>query len=121
MNESSDLSPSDKATRKSKHSVLVRRLMGVLDKYRSIERESQKRYRQRMERHIRLVKPDATDKEVAEAVGNEATRSIFAMEVMSSHRSKMARRVLRDVENRDKDIRNIGATIEVSYHCIFFM
>ncbi|KAJ2752554.1 hypothetical protein GGI19_003746 [Coemansia pectinata] len=113
MNESTALSPSDRAKRRGRHAVLVRRLMGVLDKYRALERESQKRYRTRMEKHIRLVRPDATDEEVAEAATNEASRSVFAMDVMSSYRSKVAKRMLRDVENRDRDIRNIGNTIEL--------
>ncbi|KAJ2463294.1 hypothetical protein GGI02_005273, partial [Coemansia sp. RSA 2322] len=34
------------------------------------------------------------------------------MDVMTSYRSKVAKRMLRDVENRDKDIRDIGKTIE---------
>ncbi|KAJ2090606.1 hypothetical protein GGI03_007121 [Coemansia sp. RSA 2337] len=113
MNQSTALSPSDRAKRRGRHAVLVRRLMGVLDKYRALERESQKRYRTRMEKHIRLVRPDATDEEVAEAATNEASRSVFAMDVMSSYRSKVAKRMLRDVENRDRDIRNIGNTIEL--------
>ncbi|KAJ2910321.1 hypothetical protein GGI21_000985 [Coemansia aciculifera] len=113
MNESTELNPSDRAKRKGRHAVLMRRLMGVLDKYRALERESQKRYRNRMEKHIRLVRPDATDEEVAEAATNEASRSVFAMDVMSSYRSKVAKRMLRDVENRDRDIRNIGNTIEL--------
>ncbi|KAJ2628484.1 Syntaxin-3, partial [Coemansia sp. RSA 1290] len=57
--------------------------------------------------------PDATDDEVREAVGNEAARSVFAMDVMSSYRSKVARRMLRDVENRDKDIHEIESTIKL--------
>ncbi|KAJ2744905.1 hypothetical protein GGI20_002597 [Coemansia sp. BCRC 34301] len=56
MNENTEVSPSDRAKRRGRHTVLVRRLMGVLDKYRALERESQKRYRTRMEKHIRLGK-----------------------------------------------------------------
>ncbi|KAJ2358466.1 hypothetical protein H4S02_011108, partial [Coemansia sp. RSA 2611] len=56
--------------------------------------------------------PEATDDEVHEAVNNEAARSVFAMDVMSSYRSKVARRMLRDVENRDRDIQEINGTIE---------
>ncbi|KAJ2391486.1 hypothetical protein GGI05_002929, partial [Coemansia sp. RSA 2603] len=84
--------------------------MSVLDKYRTLERESQKRYRTRMEKHIRL---DATDEEVTEAAMNETSRSVFAMDVMSSYRSKVAKKMLRDVENRDRDIRDINRTIEL--------
>ncbi|KAI8318326.1 t-SNARE, partial [Martensiomyces pterosporus] len=113
MNENTQMNPSDEATQRGKHAALVRRLMGVLDKYRTLERESQKRYQTRIEKHIRLVKPDATDEEVAAAVSDEASRSMFAMDVMSSYRSKTAKRMLRDVEQRDKDIRNISNTIEL--------
>ncbi|KAJ2470797.1 hypothetical protein EV174_006057, partial [Coemansia sp. RSA 2320] len=85
MNENTMFSPSDRAKRKGRHAVLMRRLMAALDKYRTLERESQKRYRTRMEKHIRLVRPDATDEEIAEAASNEATRSVFAMDVMTSY------------------------------------
>ncbi|KAJ2210670.1 hypothetical protein EV179_006076 [Coemansia sp. RSA 487] len=104
-NQTTPLSPSEEATRRSRHSVLARKLMGVIDKYRILERESQKRYR--------ILRPDATDEEVAEAATNETSRSVFAMDVMSSYHSKVARRMLRDVENRDKDIREISNTIEL--------
>ncbi|KAJ1942750.1 hypothetical protein GGF37_002972 [Kickxella alabastrina] len=113
MNQNTQLSPGQEATRRSRHTVLARKLMTVLDKYRTLERESQKRYRTRMEKHIRLVRPDATDEEVAEAASNEVSRSVFAMDVMTSYRSKVAKRMLRDVENRDKDIREISSTIEL--------
>ncbi|KAI9471146.1 t-SNARE [Coemansia mojavensis] len=113
MNRNTVQNPSEEATRRSRHAVLARKLMDVLDKYRRLERESQKQYRQRMEKHIRIVMPDATDDEVREAVGNEAARSVFAMDVMSSYRSKVARRMLRDVENRDKDIHEIESTIKL--------
>ncbi|KAJ1734454.1 hypothetical protein LPJ72_002348 [Coemansia sp. Benny D160-2] len=103
MNRTTQLSPSEEATRRSRHSVLARKLMGVIDKYRILERESQKRY----------LRPNATDEEVAEAATNEASRSVFAMDVMSSYQNKVARRMLRDVENRDQDIREISNTIEV--------
>ncbi|KAJ2451514.1 hypothetical protein EV183_003548 [Coemansia sp. RSA 2336] len=113
MNRNTALNPSEEATRRSRHAVLARKLMDVLDKYRRLERESQRQYRQRMEKHIRIVMPDATDDEVREAVGNQAARSVFAMDVMSSYRSKVARRMLRDVENRDKDIHEIENTIRL--------
>ncbi|KAJ1721963.1 hypothetical protein LPJ53_003565 [Coemansia erecta] len=113
MNRNTQLTPGDEAIRRSRHAVLARKLMSVLDKYRTLERESQKRYRTRMEKHIRLVRPDATDEEVAEAAMNETSRSVFAMDVMSSYRSKVAKRMLRDVENRDRDIRDINRTIEL--------
>ncbi|KAJ1961370.1 hypothetical protein GGI12_003289 [Dipsacomyces acuminosporus] len=54
MNEGIQMSPSEEATRRGRHAALVRRLMAVLEKYRTLERESQRRYRARMERHIRL-------------------------------------------------------------------
>ncbi|KAJ2848860.1 hypothetical protein IWW36_003033 [Coemansia brasiliensis] len=113
MNRNIVQNPSEEATRRSRHAVLARKLMEVLDKYRKLERESQKQYRQRMEKHIRIVMPDATDDEVREAVNNEAARSVFAMDVMSSYRSKVARRMLRDVENRDRDIHEIDNTIKL--------
>ncbi|KAJ2405138.1 hypothetical protein J3F80_004395 [Coemansia sp. RSA 2526] len=119
MNRNTSLTPSEEATRRTRHAVLARKLMGLLDKYRQLERESQKMYRRRMEKHIRigklvtLVMPDATDDEVNQAVNDENARSVFAMDVMSSYQSKVARRMLRDVENRDRDIQEIGNTIEL--------
>ncbi|KAJ2290134.1 hypothetical protein IW141_003448 [Coemansia sp. RSA 355] len=113
MNRNTSLTPSEEATRRTRHAVLARKLMGLLDKYRQLERESQKMYRRRMEKHIRIVMPDATDDEVNQAVNDENARSVFAMDVMSSYQSKVARRMLRDVENRDRDIQEIGNTIEL--------
>ncbi|KAJ2607741.1 hypothetical protein H4S08_004724 [Coemansia sp. RSA 1365] len=68
-----------------------------------------------------MLMPDATDEEVKEAATNEASRSVFAMDVMSSYRSKEARRMLRDVENRNQDIQDINNTIEESIKRIWFL
>ncbi|KAJ2427114.1 hypothetical protein IWW41_003935, partial [Coemansia sp. RSA 2522] len=54
MNRNTSLTPSEEATRRTRHAVLARKLMGLLDKYRQLERESQKMYRRRMEKHIRI-------------------------------------------------------------------
>ncbi|KAJ2537589.1 hypothetical protein IWW35_006503, partial [Coemansia sp. RSA 1878] len=56
MNRNTSLTPSEEATRRTRHAVLARKLMGLLDKYRQLERESQKMYRRRMEKHIRIGK-----------------------------------------------------------------
>ncbi|KAI7869221.1 t-SNARE [Spinellus fusiger] len=83
----------------------------------NIERTYQQKYRQRMERQIRIVKPDATVEEIEKALDSDETQ-IFAQSFMQSNRSGQARAVLNEVQTRHDDIKKIEKTI-LDLHQLF--
>ncbi|KAJ9059768.1 hypothetical protein DSO57_1038032 [Entomophthora muscae] len=65
-----------------------------------------------MERQYRIVRPDATDEEVKEAIESEGETSLFAQSVLQSAQASEAKRALKEVRERHMDIQNIVKSIE---------
>ncbi|ORX68633.1 t-SNARE [Linderina pennispora] len=101
-------SQNDPSVSKSQHVARASRQQGLAKKFS----EQIQRYRQ-MEHHAStgLPRPDATDAEIADAIESDQAGQVFAQSVMQTSRVGEARRVLRDVEERQADIRKIEQTI----------
>ena len=60
-----DLSESDLRLRQSKQRALCKRFMKLMEEFESMQRECKAKYQKQMERQYLLVKPDATEQELA--------------------------------------------------------
>ncbi|THH32104.1 hypothetical protein EUX98_g2082 [Antrodiella citrinella] len=85
-----------------------------LQNYQQVERDYRAKYKQRVERQFKIVKPDATPEEV-NAVVNDVQGGgdqIFAQALTSSTRYGESRAAYREVQDRHEDIRRIERTLE---------
>jgi syntaxin 1B/2/3 len=55
--------------------------MDLIQEYREVEARSREKYRERMARQYKIVKPDATPEEVREAVESDRSAQVFATAV----------------------------------------
>ncbi|EIE86947.1 hypothetical protein RO3G_11658 [Rhizopus delemar RA 99-880] len=69
---------SDTRMRKQQVAALKKRFLDTIQRYQDVERNYQLRYRQRIERQIRIVKPDATQEEVDSIIDSDGPPQIFA-------------------------------------------
>ncbi|KAH8549921.1 t-SNARE [Umbelopsis sp. PMI_123] len=97
--------------RKTQHAALKKRFLETIQRYQDIERTFEKKYRQRVERQIRIVKPDASPDEIDQVLDSDEPPQIFAQSLMQQQRSGQARAVLSEVQNRHVDIKKIERTI----------
>ncbi|KAG2183720.1 hypothetical protein INT43_006731 [Umbelopsis isabellina] len=97
--------------RKTQHAALKKRFLETIQRYQDIERTFEKKYRQRVERQIRIVKPDASPEEIDDVLDSDEPPQIFAQSLMQQQRSGQARAVLSEVQNRHMDIKKIEKTI----------
>lgn len=97
--------------RKTQHAALKKRFLETIQRYQDIERTFEKKYRQRVERQIRIVKPDASPEEIDQVLDSDEPPQIFAQSLMQQQRSGQARAVLSEVQNRHVDIKKIERTI----------
>lgn len=68
--------------RKNQIAALQTSFRSQLEEYNSVEKRSRDKYRQRMERQIRIVKPDATQEEIRAAFDNSTSgQQIFSQAV----------------------------------------
>lgn len=101
----------DANARATQIGALKKRLMDSIMKYQSVEQESRQKYKARMERQYRIVKPDATPEEIRQAVDSDDGGQIFSQALMTSNRYGDARAAFNEVKERHEDIKRIEKTI----------
>ncbi|CAO3618623.1 unnamed protein product [Cunninghamella echinulata] len=112
-------STGDLPMRKTQHAALKKKFIESIQRYQDIERTYQQKYRQRVERQIRIVQPDASPDDIERILdSDEASSQIFQQSLMSSNRSGQARAVLNEVQTRHDDIKKIEKTI-LELHQLF--
>ncbi|KAI8808628.1 t-SNARE [Cladochytrium replicatum] len=98
--------------RQNKQSNAAKKLLDVADEYQKLQQWSKQKYRQRMEREIRIAKPDATPEEIERALEGSGGGGAFMQALMNDSRVQNARRTLRDMESRQDELSRIERSIE---------
>lgn len=86
--------------------------MEAIQRYQTVEQESRKKQRQKMERQFKIVKPDASPEEVQSVLdsSNQGTQ-MFQQALLNSNRYGDARAAYREVQDRHAEIQKIEQTI----------
>lgn len=108
----------DLPMRKTQHAALKKKFIETIQRYQDIERTYQQKYRQRVERQIKIVQPNATQDEIERVLDSDEPPQIFAQSLMQSNRSGQAKAVLSEVQSRHDDIKKIEKTI-LELHQLF--
>ncbi|KAI8086889.1 t-SNARE [Gilbertella persicaria] len=102
---------SDLNIRKAQVARVKKEFMSCLSRYKDVEANYNQRYRQRVERQIRIVKQDVTEEEMDAIIDSDQQNQIFAQSLLRNNRSGQAKSVLSEVQTRHEDIKRIQATI----------
>ncbi|KAL8868368.1 MAG: hypothetical protein Q9174_005039, partial [Haloplaca sp. 1 TL-2023] len=84
-----------------------RKLKQVIQEYQQVDSEYRKNLSAQMERQYRIVRPDASDAEVQEAVQDTSNNQVFSQALMQSNRRGQAQSALRAVQGRHEAIQKI--------------
>ncbi|KAH9043173.1 t-SNARE [Lactarius pseudohatsudake] len=103
----------DARIRKNQTSLVRSKFIEALQNYQQVEQQYRTRYRQRVERQFKIVKPDATPEEVAAVVQSDQGTGgqVFAKALTSSTQYGESRAAHREVQERHEDIRKIERTL----------
>jgi len=103
----------DPRIRRNQTSLVRSKFIEALQNYQQVEQQYRTRYRQRVERQFKIVKPDATPDEVAAVVQSDQGTGgqIFAQALTSTTRYGESRVAYREVQERHEDIRKIERTL----------
>ncbi|KAJ3019585.1 UNVERIFIED_CONTAM: Plasma membrane t-SNARE, secretory vesicle fusion [Siphonaria sp. JEL0065] len=96
-------------SRKGQLGTLAKKLMSVADEFQNAQRSFRNKYKQRMEREIRIARPDATPQEIARAL-DSASGSAFSQQLLSSRNDKV-RRALEEVQDRHTELQKIERSL----------
>ncbi|KAH7338255.1 t-SNARE [Rhizoctonia solani] len=91
--------------------VVKTRFVTAIQEYQQAEQQYRQRSRQRVERQVRIVKPDATQQEIDSVVNNDQGAQVFSQALMSSNRYGESRLAYREVQARHDDIKKIEKTL----------
>lgn len=103
----------DPRIRRNQTSLVRSKFIETLQNYQRVEQDYRQRYRQRVERQFKIVKPDATPEEVAAVVHSDqgAGGQIFAQALTTSPRYGESRAAYREVQERHEEMRKIERTL----------
>ncbi|KAI9297762.1 t-SNARE [Neoconidiobolus thromboides FSU 785] len=104
--------PSQDSIRKAQYATLKKQFMDSITSYQKVEQKHRQQVKARMERQYRIVRPDATEEEIKEALEGDNNGSVFAQSVLQSARGGEAKRALKEVQDRHMDIQKIVKSIE---------
>ncbi|KAE8447060.1 hypothetical protein EG329_011195 [Mollisiaceae sp. DMI_Dod_QoI] len=87
-----------------------RQLKVTINKYQQVDRDFRKKLEEQAARQYRIVRPDATEEEVRQAV-EEPNQQMFAQALMQSNRQGQSRQVMDAVRQRSEAIKKIESQI----------
>ncbi|KAI0327176.1 t-SNARE [Cubamyces sp. BRFM 1775] len=101
----------DGEIRKQQTGLVKQKFMDAIQNYQTVEQQHRQKYKQRLERQYKIVKPDATPEEVKAVVDDDQGGQIFSQALMNSNRYGEARSAYREVQERHADIKKIEKTL----------
>ena len=100
-------SGSEARVRKAKQSEIAKSFMKVVESYQSMQSNSRKEYRKRVERELKIAKPDATPQEIERALDSRSG-GVFAQQMLSGASNQ---RILAQVKGRHEEILKLEESI----------
>ncbi|KAJ7165533.1 t-SNARE [Mycena crocata] len=100
----------EKKTRQDHVARVRTRFTEALQTYQQVEQDYRAKSRQRVERQYRIVKPDATQEEISEAISGGGEQ-VFMQALTTSPRYAQSRSAYQEVQARAQDLRKMEQTL----------
>lgn len=106
--------------RKAQQSSVAQKFQDVVKKFGDVQKTAQHQYKKRIEREIRIgifemliwtARPDASERDIQEAVQDSRGGSAFASQMLNP-RIGQQRRVLQEVQSRHQELLKLESSIE---------
>ncbi|KAJ7496505.1 t-SNARE [Mycena latifolia] len=99
-----------KEMRQNQVNLVRTKFMEALQTYQRVEQEYRAKSRQRVERQYRIVKPDATQEEIADAISGGGEQ-VFMQALTTSPRYAQSRSAYNEVQARAQDLKKMEQTL----------
>ena len=105
---------SEARIRSNTHGGLTRKFVDLMAEYQEIQTKYKNKYRERVERQYKIVKPHATREEIDNAFdGSDGQQpEIFTQQILQGPGHAAARNALADIQERHKDITRLEVSIQ---------
>ena len=105
-------------TRQNMYNTLVKKFISVVQEYQEMQNKFKSKYRDRVGRQLKVVRPDATVDEINEMIESGGDQDIFKQQMLSENSTQAARNALADIQDKHKDIMRLEQSI-VELHQLF--
>ena len=103
---------SEARIRSNMHGTLTRKFVDLMAEYQELQTKYKNKYRERVERQYRIVKPSATKDEIDAAFESGQNQpEIFTQQILQGPGHAAARNALADIQERHKDITRLETSI----------
>jgi len=106
--DSSAAQQSDYKIRRNMHATLTKKFMEQMQDYQEAQAKYKRNVEETVKRQFKIVKPDASEAEVAEVLENGG-QGIFTENMLASQNARSA---LEDVQEKHKDIQRLESSIQ---------
>jgi len=101
----------DGQIRRQQTGLVKSKFVEAIQNYQTVEQQFRQKYKQRLERQYKIVKPDATPEEIRAVVEDDNGGQVFSQALMNSNRYGESKAAYREVQERHKDIQKIERTL----------
>lgn len=105
----------DQRMRLNQHGNVTKKFMDAVQEYQDMQNKYKNKYKDRLERQYKIVKPDATADDIKKAVETGGNgNQLFAQTIIQGGAQHMeAKRALYDIQERHQDIMKIEKSVLV--------
>jgi len=101
----------DGQVRKQQTGLVKSKFVEAIQNYQTVEQQYRQKYKQRLERQYKIVKPDATPEEIRAVVEDDNGGQVFSQALLNTNRYGESKAAYREVQERHKDIQKIERTL----------
>ncbi len=87
------------------------RFLGLIQDYRKVEADYRAQSKQRAERQYRIIRPEASDSEVQDAIEDASGSQLFSQALLNANRRGEARSALNEVQSRHRELQKLEKTM----------
>jgi len=98
--------------RTNMHHTLTKKYLDLLTNFREVEEKYKNMHREKIERHLKIVNPDATEDDIQKAIETGSTEGIFAKQFVDQQYAEEASSALQYVQSKHKQIMRLETSIE---------
>jgi t-SNARE complex subunit (syntaxin) len=110
---------SEQRIRLSQHANVTQKFIEIVQEYQDMQTKYKNKFKDRMERQYKIVKPNATTDEIEKAIESGAEGGqLFAQQILMGPQHAEAKKALYDIQERHQDIIKLEKSI-LELHQLF--
>jgi len=103
--------PTEVRIRSNMQNTLTQKFVEMMREYQEIQNNYKNKYKEKIERQYKIVKPDATQEEINAALESGDSKKIFEEQILYTHLHTQAKNALDYIQDRHNDILKLEQSI----------